>query len=177
MRFERVSSAKVLWVTVSNDLKLNDHVDTITAKAARGLYLLSQLKRAGLSSDDLLAFYYSVSRSVLEFSCQLFDCSLPKYLSDDIERIQRRALRKIFPSLSYCEAIDKAGIPTLSERRETLSIKLFNHIVRNEHHKLANLLPPMASSHARRLKNKRRFNTPVCRTDCFMNSFIISHTI
>ena len=129
----------------------------------------------GLSSDDLLAFYYSVIRSVLEFSCQLFHRSLPKYLSDDIERIQRRALQIIFPSLSYCEAIDKAGIPTLSERRKTLYIKLFNDIV--SRHKLANLLPPMASFHARRLRNKRRFNTPVCRTDRFMNSFIISHTI
>ena len=63
------------------------------------------------------------------------------------------------------------------ERRESLSIKLFEDIVSNEHHKLANLLPPMASSHARRLRNKRRFNTPVCRTDRFMNSFFISHAM
>ena len=70
-----------------------------------------------------------------------------------------------------------AGIPTLSERRESLSIKLFEDIVSNEHHKLANLLPQMSSSHARHLRNKRRFNTPVCRTDRFMNSFIISHAM
>ena len=152
-------------------------MDTITSKAARRQYLLSHLKRAGLSSDDLLAFFYSVIRSVLEFSCQLFHSSLPKHLSDDIERIQRRALLIIYPCLSYCEAINKAGIPTLSERPETLSIKLFNDIVSNEHHKLANLIPPVASSHARRLRNKRRFNTPVCRTDRFMNSFIISNTV
>ena len=177
MQFQRVSSAKVLGVTISNDLKWNDHVDTITSKAARRLYLLSQLKRAGISSDDLLAFYYSVIRSVLEFSCQLFHRSLPKYLSDDIERIQRRAMRIIFPNLSYCEALNKAGIPTLSERRESLSIKLFEDIVSNEHHKLANLLPQMSSSYARRLRNKRRFNTPICRTDRFMNSFIISHAM
>ena len=30
VQFERVSSAKVLGVTISNDLKWNDHVDTIT---------------------------------------------------------------------------------------------------------------------------------------------------
>ena len=77
----------------------------------------------------------------------------------------------------YCEALNKAGIPTLSERRESLSIKLFEDIVSNEHHKLANLLPQMSSSYARRLRNKRRFNTPVCRTDRFMNSFIISHAM
>ena len=72
MQFERVSSAEVLGVTISNDLKWNDHVDTITFKAARRLYLLSQQKRAGMSPDDLLAFYYGVIRSLLEFSCQLF---------------------------------------------------------------------------------------------------------
>ena len=64
-----------------------------------------------------VSFYCSGIRSLLKFSCQLFQGSLPKYLYDDIEHIQRRAMRVIFPSLSYCEAIDKAGIPTLSERR------------------------------------------------------------
>ena len=73
--------------------------------------------------------------------------------------------------------LDKAGIVTLSERRELLSIKLFEDIVSNEHHKPANLLPPMASSHTRRLRNKRRFKTPVCRNDRFMNPFIISHAM
>ena len=77
------------------------------------------LKRTGISADDLLAFYCSVIRSELEFSCQLFHRSLPKYLSDDIERIQRRAMRIIFPGLSYCRAVVKAEIPTLSERRES----------------------------------------------------------
>ena len=79
---------------------------------------------------------------------------------------------KISPSLSYREAMDKVRIPTLSERHETLSIKLFNDIVSNENHKLAHLLPLMTISHAWRLKNKRRFNTPVCRTDRFIDSFI-----
>ena len=66
-------------------------------------------------------------------------------------------MRVIFPSLPYCEAIGKAEIPTLSERRESLSIKLFKDIVSNEHHKLVNQLPSMASSHAQRLRNSRDF--------------------
>ena len=86
-------------------------------------------------------------------------------------------MRIFFPNLSYCEALNKAGIRTLSERRESLSIKLFEDIANNEHHKLANLLPQMSSSHVRRLRNKRRFNTPACRTDRFMNSFIISYAM
>ena len=53
VQFERPSSAKVLGVTVSTDLKWKDNVDTITSKSARRLYILSQLKRAGISPDDL----------------------------------------------------------------------------------------------------------------------------
>ena len=133
-----------------------DHLQSRTS-----IVSFESAKESQHKSDDLLAFYCSVIRSVLEFSCQLFHRSLPKYLSDDIERIQRLVLRIIFPSLSYCKAIDKAEIPTLSERRGSLSIKLFKDIVSNEHHKLANpanLLPSLASSHARRLRNKRRYN-------------------
>lgn len=69
---------------------LRDYLDTITFKAARGVYLLSQLKRAGIRYDDLLAFYCSVIRSVLEF-----------------ERIQRGAIRIIFRGLSYSAAIKR----------------------------------------------------------------------
>ena len=46
----------------------------------------------------------------MQISCEspVFHSSLPKYLSDDIERVQKRAMRKIFPSLSYNDA--KAGL-------------------------------------------------------------------
>ena len=54
--FERVSTAKVLSVTTSNGLKWNDHVGMITTKAAKRLYLLRQLKRAGIGSDGAILF-------------------------------------------------------------------------------------------------------------------------
>ena len=38
--FEIVKSAKILGVTVRNDLKWNDHIDNITAKASPQIYLL-----------------------------------------------------------------------------------------------------------------------------------------
>lgn len=41
------------------------------------------------------------------------------------------------------------------ERRELLSVKLFNVIVNNEQNKLANLLPPLATSHTHAASEKR----------------------
>ena len=53
---EKVSTAKILGVTFRNDLKWNDHVDPITSKAAKLLYLLRQLKRADVNAKDLIGF-------------------------------------------------------------------------------------------------------------------------
>ena len=77
VEFETVSSAKVLGVTISSDLKWSAHIDSITTKAAKRLYLLRQLKRAGIAPSDLVLFYCSVIRSVLEYACQVFHCNLP----------------------------------------------------------------------------------------------------
>ena len=94
VEFEIVSSANFFGVVISSDLKWSAHIDSITTKAANRLYLLRQLKRAGIAHCDLVSFYCSVIRSTLEYACQVFHCNVPLYLS---EEIQRRALRVIFP--------------------------------------------------------------------------------
>ena len=66
--FERVSTAKVLGMNISDDLKWNTHVDAITTKAAKRLYLLKQLKRANVRTEDLIRLYCSCIRSVLDYS-------------------------------------------------------------------------------------------------------------
>ena len=40
LEFEQVSTANILGVTFRQDFKWNDHIDNITAKAAKRLYLL-----------------------------------------------------------------------------------------------------------------------------------------
>ena len=92
-------------------------MDKIVNKASKRVYLLKQLKRFGLHADDLKCFYVASIRSILEYSCQVFHYGLPEYLSEAIERIQRRALRIIYPQLSYQDALDTLGLQTLYARR------------------------------------------------------------
>ena len=164
---ERVTSIESLGVTLRNDLKWNDHVTIITSKASKRLYLLKQLKRADVAKVELVKFYCSCIRSVLEYACQLFHSALPQYLVKDIERIQKRALRIIYPDLTYSVALKNS---TLENRREYLSSKLFNEIASNNNHKLAKLLPPKAVS--RDLRNKRTFEVPLANTLRYENTFI-----
>ena len=100
---ERVSASKVLGVIVSDDLSWNAHVESIVTKAGKRLYVLYQLKRAGVSQSDLLRVYLSVIRPVVEYACPVWHTNLPVYLSDTIETVQKRAFRTIYPGISYSD--------------------------------------------------------------------------
>ncbi len=80
-------------------------------------------------------------RTILEYARQVFHYGLPKYLSDVIERIQKRALRIILPDLSYEDALTTVDMKSLWLRGEELCSKLFKSIVDDENHKLHKLSP------------------------------------
>ena len=107
---ERIQSAKILGVTLRDDLLWTDHVYIITRRASKRFYLLRQLKRAGIDILDLVHIYCSCIRSTVEYACQLFHSSLPKFLSEEIERIQKRAMRVIFHGISYSSAHAESGL-------------------------------------------------------------------
>ena len=174
--FEIVKSVKILGVTVRNDLKWNDHVDNITAKASRQIYLFKQLKRAGLDRKSLIQFYCACIRSALEYACQAFDSSLPAYLSNQIERVQKRVLRTLFPEVSYSNALEEAGLKTLFNRHEDLCSTLFNQIVESDgQHKLADLLPTCNDNERYNFRNRRMFSIPRVKTKRFGNIFIMHY--
>ena len=55
-------------MTISQDLTWNKHVDNIVKEAGKRLYMLYQLKRAGITQKDLVSVYVSVVRPVLEYA-------------------------------------------------------------------------------------------------------------
>ena len=75
---ERVQHAKMLGVTISNNLTWSKHVDNIVSKAGKRVYMLYQLKRAGISQLDLVKIYVSVIRPVLEYACPVWSTNLPQ---------------------------------------------------------------------------------------------------
>ena len=152
-------------------------MEKIVNKTSQRIYLLKQLRRFGLDAGDLKCFYVASIRSILEYSCQVFHYGLPQYLSDVIERIQKRALRIIYPQLSYQDALDMLELKTLSTRRGDLCKKLFNSILNDEDHKLRNLLPPKVTSDTYNFRNEKLFNIPKYRTNRFRDTFIISSLI
>jgi hypothetical protein len=137
---ERVSTFKLLGVLLADDLGWEENTNQLVSKSAPRLYYLKQLRRSGMSESDLLLYYRTIIRPVLEYACPVWHPGLTKAQSDLIEALQRRALRMIFPALSYSEALTTTGLATLAGRREEICRKLFNNLGSQEH-KLHYLLP------------------------------------
>ena len=121
---ERVSQEKVLGVTISSDLGCNAHADEIMSKARKRVYMIYQLKRAGINQNDLIRIYVSVIRPVVEYACPLWHTNLPKYLSDNIEIIQKRCLKTIFLGYQYENILQMVNLPKMHRRRDELCISL-----------------------------------------------------
>ena len=172
---ERVRSIKSLGVIFTDDLKWTNHVNTITSKASKRLYLLRQLKRADVGNVDLVDFYCSCIRLVLEYACQLFHSALPQYLVKDIECMQKRAMRIVYPDMTCNDVLINAGISILENRRKNLSCKLFDNIVSKDDHNFIKLLPSRTAN--RDLRKDRTFEVPISNTNRFEKSFIILYEI
>ena len=172
---EVVPSAKLLGVMISSDLKWNVHLEMICKKVAALLYFLRQLKCAKVPTNDLLSFYTTCTRPVPEYTCPVFHTALSQHLSDQLERLQKRALRIISTNnLSYRQALEVFNIPTLHDRREALSNAVFQEISNINNHKLCPLFPPLYIGILRTRKN-RKFQVPRFKTNRFTHSFIVSH--
>ena len=72
----------------------------------------------------------------MRMRAQFFIILCRKYLSNEMERLQKRALGIIQPDLSYAEALVALDVTSLYERRKALSNALFDQIVRVQSHKL-----------------------------------------
>ena len=103
----------------------------------------------------------------------LFHRALPSYLSEDLERLQKRAMKIIYPELSYAKALELSGLPTLYDRRESIAAKLFDEICANQSHSLHKLLPSRYQP-SYYLREKRTFIRPRCKTERCKNSFLLS---
>ena len=171
---EVIPTAKLLGLTVASNLKWNAHVSEIVSKAASRLFLLRRFKRACSEPNELLCFYRTCIRPVAEYACQAYHNSLPA--SEDLERIQRRALRIIYPFCSYREALTLSGLTSLKSRRESLTTRLFKEILEDPNHNLHGLLPPMNET-ITSLRQKRAFSIPRCKTKRYQSSFVIANAL
>ena len=96
-QLELLTTHKVLCLVIQNNLKWNNHIASTVTKASKRLLILRVLRRGGVEINDLITFYIALIRSLLEYSCVVWHHALPSYLSQELERIQKRSLKIIVP--------------------------------------------------------------------------------
>ena len=111
-------------------------------------------------------FYCTTIRPVLEYCAPVFHHTLPAYLNEDIERIQKRALSIISCTCHVISGMsnDSLGLPMLYDRRNGLCRQLFDSITINPGHKLYHLLPPRKQT-SYNLRCQKLYNLPRSHTE------------
>ena len=85
-------------------------------KSNKRLYFLILLKGADSSRKDIINFYCTVIRPVLQYCSPIFHHSLPEYPSKDLECVQKRALSITSPEQSHSQCLDSFGLSILRDR-------------------------------------------------------------
>ena len=170
MEIERVKCVKLLGIIVTDNGTWNGNTTYHFSKASKRLYHLKLLRRAGLDCVDLLAFYGSVIRSVLEYACPVWHTSLAVADSAKIESIQRRAMRIIELELSDDAACPKHPLEKTSFRRENSSRKFFTAI-KSALHKLHHILSQLKFTRYS-FRNSSKFPVQKTYSNRFKNSLI-----
>ena len=167
---ESVKVTKLLGVYISDDLTWNAHIDYITSKASQRIYHICALKRAGVTDQDMVGVYKSIIQPILEYASPVWHPGLSIHLSDKIENIQKRVLKCVFPGIPYTEALRKAELQTLYDRRQHECLKLYKNM-QNRNHKLFHLLPQKKQV-PYMIRNPRTFSLPKIKTKRTLGSFI-----
>ena len=148
---------KLLGVIVRNDLRWTDHVNYITPRAARKLYILRMLKRFAMPTMDHLTVFTSYIRPILE------KCCVVAFLPNLAPREPVRAYPEACPLdhsnrgyESYQRALSACNLESLKERREDLCRDFATKLFKNVRHWL-----PESQSSNRQLRHSNK----VARTE------------
>ena len=112
---ERVNASKILGIWLSEDLLWNTNCKEICKKAYSRLSMITKLKYAGVSKEDLLEVYVLFIRSIAEYCSVAFHSSLTIENSEKLEQIQKICLKVILGEMyvGYTAALEMCGLKPL----------------------------------------------------------------
>ena len=170
---ETVEETKLLGTIVSNDLKWEKNTDNIVKKANKRMELLRKISSFGASWDELKNIYLLYIRSLLEQSCTVWYSGLTEESSQDLERIQKTALKIIMQEkyVSYENALSKLDLENLVDRRESLCLQFAKKCLRND--KMKDLFRENNKVHNMKTRFEEFYKIDHARTGRLMNSPII----
>ena len=160
-----VVSLKILGLFFNEHLSWCHHFDYIISKMSRRLYVL-RILRSLLSHDQLVEVFYAIVVSIMDYASPVF-LNPGVGLNHRLVRICKRAFFIIHGNNKDC---DRCNFLDVSQRREKLSMKLFNCARLDNSHVLHRLLPVVST-------RSKRLILPSIRTSRRANGFVFACSI
>ena len=95
-QIEVIDSTKLLGTIITNDLKWESNCKSLVKKANSRMELLRKVSSFGLDQVELKNIYVIFIRSVLEQSATVWHSSLTEENKNDLERVQKSAVRSLW---------------------------------------------------------------------------------
>ena len=170
---EVIDSTKLLGTIITNDLKWDVNTAAIVKKANARMELLRKVASFGAPIEDLKTIYILFIRSHLEQSATVWNSTLTQENKDDLERVQKSALKIIFQERyeSYRKALAQLQIETLETRREELCLNFAQKCLKNE--KMKKMFPLSSKDHNMKKRDHEKYQVQFALTDRLKDSPVI----
>lgn len=90
--------------------------------------MIFQQSRIEITQSVIITIDCEIIRSILEYACSAWHSGLTTALSEDIERVQKRCMRIVYPHLSYNYALFVSKLERVSVRRGRITRDKFKDI-------------------------------------------------
>ena len=163
----------MLGTIISNDLKWDLNTASLVKKANARMQLVRKVASFGTPVDDLKDIYILFVRSILEQSATVWHSSITVENENDLERVQKSALKIILNEkyTSYQQGLAKLGLETLAARRETLCLNFAKKCAKSD--KLNHMFPKNIKSHQMNTRNEEEYTVQFANTGRLQKSPLI----
>ena len=168
---EVIYETQLLGITLTSDLSWSTHVDNITRRATKTLWVLIRFKQLGGTRDQLSLVYQTRIRSVLEFAAPVFHGNLTCDQSRQIESTQKKALAIILGSEYVCyeSALTILKLERLDLRRTRLCYTFALKCTKSTKHAA---MFPLNKTPIHNTRHPKKYLEPTCNTSRYYNSSI-----
>jgi hypothetical protein len=129
----RVTSLKILGVSITNSLSASGHVDDVIRSSVRILYARRILRARGMNNMALQAIFRSTVVAKILYAASAWSGFIKMPDRQYVDVFLRRSKK-----CGYCPP----DLPTFDEQCDSVDQKLFDDILANQDHLLSGLLPP-----------------------------------
>ena len=170
---ECVEKMKLLGTWVNTSLTWDDNCSYLIKKVNGRMTLIRSLFSFGASKKEMVHFWVTFCRSVLEQSCVIWHNSLTHENSVDLERTQKTFAKLILMDeyQSYNDALLKLNLDTLAKRRETISLKFAKDGLKFD--TLTDLIRKNEKKHPMKIRKSENFNVNFSNTERMKKSSIV----